>query len=1022
MSELKLSQPGLEPTLGSIAQPSTLQDYATGGEALRDLLAALDRARNAFRLQQLEEAETSAADIAQRAEKLLATSSPLPGLDAPQIALLCASALVIRGRAREERDRVEEAAVDAKRAAELFQRYIPMTQPSPETWGYYGVALRMAGRLPEAIETLRTALKEGSSTPELYRHLGWALKDEHRYEEAEEQLKQALNLAPSDARARLLLADTLAAQNRKAEAAEAYCEAARMAARAGDLGRALKHADSAIAADDTNVTAYAFRGEILRLMRRGEDDLKDALAAFGRSIELSVLQHGSVDAWVFVSRGLAFFDIGRTEEALSDFEKALGINPDYGAALEAKGHALYAANRNDEAVAALSKAVSLEGATQNAHVDLVLALMNAGRVGEALTVIDEALGKFPRDALLTGLRGEVLRLQGHNDEALRYFSESVEIDSKFSFGWAKKGFAEHELGRDEDALASLDKALELYPAYTWASIAKGTILEEIGKPEDAIVAYRSAAEKDSSSAWALGWLAQGLERAGYLVDSVAVADRALGLNADYPDVLITKGEALRRLCRFGEAVEVLDRAIAIDSGNWYGFATRGRVLRATGQLAEAIQAFEAARPGAKDAGWVLKELSDCYEQAGRSQEARELQDRVLAATPRDPYSAIASAEVLAAKAEPDQAVAAIEKLIEKRPRLAPAYEVLGKIRKFRQEYEPALAALDRALEIEATDAVAQAYRGQIFFALRQKDKAAEALEKAIQLNPYLDWAAADLTAVYRDLNQPEKALDALDLVLKHCPAAVLTLENKAQILCDIAEYGEALAVIQQAISLDGSRSSLYALKGWILDYSDRLEESLEACQKGFEIDSRDNWNRRGFADALRDLGRRAEAGIHYKAIIDAQEATVSDPWLLSLIGWCYYGLGDYGEAADFYNEALYLDPNLVSSQFDLALILAASNGAAGSLREYQRGVELTKSIGAPGRRGLLQVALIDLQRAIRAVVPEAHAEEARSAEGMLRNELEKAQNEAAAKLGNRLSFGSLRPGLEAGEPGQERLA
>jgi hypothetical protein len=85
----------------------------------------------------------------------------------------------------------------------------------------------------------------------------------------------------------------------------------------------------------------------------------------------------------------------------------------------------------------------------------------------------------------------------------------------------------------------------------------------------------------------------------------------------------------------------------------------------------------------------------------------------------------------------------------------------------------------------------------------------------------------------------------------------------------------------------------------------------------------------------------------------------------------------------------------LSSQFDLALILAASKRFGMAVREYDRARERASRIGPLSRRGLLHVALIDLQRAVHAYPEVAAAPEVQGEVGSLKEDLEKARSEAA---------------------------
>jgi tetratricopeptide (TPR) repeat protein len=973
----------------TVASPP--EAYATGSAALADLLAKLDQARNEFRANRLEEAEAALTRIVSIADWLLARANTVAGVDRPQVAMVGASALTLRGRAKENMHHLDLAIEDWKRAVELFDRYVPQTKPTAETWGYYGVILRIVGRRPEAIEALQKAFA-GTGTPELYRHLGWALKDEGRYVEAETPLRKARELAPSDSTARRLLAETLLAQKRNKEAAAEYCEGAMLLARSAEMEAALDLADWAIVVDETCPSAYASRGEILRLWHRNSQDMEDAIKAFNRSLELN-----PDEVWVMASRGQAAAELGRIDAALADLDRAIKLAPDYVWARELETRILIAAGRMAEVIEVLRQTVELEGATESAFTCLAEALMFADAADKAWDVIDRGLSRFPRSPELMALRGESLRIQSRWDEALRCFEDALSANRNFPYALARKGVVLHALGRDAEAMEAFDEAIRLRSDYTWAIIQKASALEETQKTGEAIDLLNRAVAVDPKSAWAWASLAASLERTGQLEKALEAADEALKISPNQVDTLIVKGEVLRRLCRFDDALEELNKAIAQPPSNAYAIATKGQVLRTVARYQEAANAFEAAARVTDDLIWVLEEWADCADALERTTEAEQLRNRILGMYPKDDFERLAFAEVLAIRGEMDQALAILMALVKNRPRFAVAHEVLGRTLMEAGRYAEALAELDQALAIEPTAALALAYRGRTLATVKRATEAATALEGAVKLNPHLDWPVIDLANLYRDLHQPERAIASLDLVLQHTPAPLMALVLKAAAFCDIAEYDKALNCVNLAIPHRPSWSHLYAVKGRVLEYSGRIEEALKAYQEGFAHDGTDVWNRRGLADALRYVDQIDEADRHYSEIIKAVGPGVSDVWGLSMIGWCYYGLRQYKSAVSFYSEALSLDPNLLSSQFDLGLILAAFRRFEVALREYQRGLELAGQLPPACRRGFLHVGLVDLQTTMKASPKVAEAPEVQEAASLLQQALEQAWSERAGE-------------------------
>src|SRR5262249_14615685 len=81
-------------------------------------------------------------------------------------------------------------------------------------------------------------------------------------------------------------------------------------------------------------------------------------------------------AEVHYNRGLILGELNCTD-ALASFDKALAIKPDYAVALEKRGSLLQNLGRPEEAIADYERALSIDTGLAYAHGQLVIAKMNS---------------------------------------------------------------------------------------------------------------------------------------------------------------------------------------------------------------------------------------------------------------------------------------------------------------------------------------------------------------------------------------------------------------------------------------------------------------------------------------------------------------------------------------------------------------------------------------------------------------------------------------------------------------------
>jgi tetratricopeptide (TPR) repeat protein len=210
-----------------------------------------------------------------------------------------------------------------------------------------------------------------------------------------------------------------------------------------------------------------------------------------------------LEAWEWVNKGKSLLSLGRNEEAIRCYDKALELDPRYVAAWNNKGVSLKSLGRNEEAIRCLDKALELDPRDVYAWNNKGNSLNSLGRNEEAIRCYDQALKLDPRDVSAWNNKGGNLVSLGCYDEALRCLDQALELDPRDPDAWNNKGLSLQSLNRYEEAIRCYDQAMELDPRYINAWNNKGAILESIGRKEEAIRCFDKALEFDPRyvSAW-----------------------------------------------------------------------------------------------------------------------------------------------------------------------------------------------------------------------------------------------------------------------------------------------------------------------------------------------------------------------------------------------------------------------------------------------------------------------------------------------------------------------------------------
>jgi tetratricopeptide (TPR) repeat protein len=215
--------------------------------------------------------------------------------------------------------------------------------------------------------------------------------------------------------------------------------------------------------------------------------LEQAVACYDKAIALKPNCAAALS-----NKGNALVALKRPRDALASYDKALALKPDFVEALANRGGLLRELERPAEALASLDKALAIRPDYVDALNNRGNALVELGRAQEALACYDRALASDPRCASTLNNRGNALIKLGRANDALRSYQQALAIRPDFVEALANRATAFIELKRPAQALASCDKAIALRPDFAEAHNNHGSALAKLGREEEALASYDRA--------------------------------------------------------------------------------------------------------------------------------------------------------------------------------------------------------------------------------------------------------------------------------------------------------------------------------------------------------------------------------------------------------------------------------------------------------------------------------------------------------------------------------------------------
>jgi tetratricopeptide (TPR) repeat protein len=408
-----------------------------------------------------------------------------------------------RAEALKQLNRYDEALASYDRAIALA--------PNAVFWDAKGYVLYAANRFDEAIQAFDESLKLDDTYVTSWIGKGLTYAKQDRYEEGLKALDRALELQPDlDFAGVLVLRGNMLNTLGRHEAALASAEKAlslppetlqeqSQISGTGIKSQALSVKSDALLKLGQVQTAFEVANAALAAKLYDSDQEKALSSRANALVELGRLDEALVDAqnraevsldneyaWSGLSQILT--RLRRYDEALDAANRSLDIRPELRGWYR-QGIALAGLGRHQEAIAAFDKAIAIKADYHYAWVGKGSALYQLGQYEAAIAAYDKALAIEPGDRRLQEMsdhfntwnqKGNALFQLKRFDQALAAYQASIKIKSDFADAWFNQCRVLDQLQRGDEAIAACDEALIINPNLTKAKTLRDTIRSRRG--------------------------------------------------------------------------------------------------------------------------------------------------------------------------------------------------------------------------------------------------------------------------------------------------------------------------------------------------------------------------------------------------------------------------------------------------------------------------------------------------------------------------------------------------------------
>ena len=311
---------------------------------------------------------------------------------------------------------------------------------------------------------------------------------------------------------------------------------------------------------------YSPQDAIAYLQRGNENhalgNYKEAITDYDKAIELNP------EYISYNNRGLANSNLGNHEVAITNYNKAIELNPQYAIAYDSRGTAKSALRQHEEAIEDYNKAIELnpQYISYNNRGSAKLALH---KYKEAIEDYNKAIELNPEFAKLYNNRGSAnLNLKNH-EEAITDYTKAIELNPQYADAYNNRGLAKSNLGDFKEAIEDYNKAIDLNPEFAKLYNNRGSANLNLKNHEEAITDYTKAIELNPQ--YAIAYRNRGIANSNLDNHEEAIIDysNTIELNPQDAAAYNNRGVAKLALGRHEEAIKDYDKAKTLfaEAGN-----------------------------------------------------------------------------------------------------------------------------------------------------------------------------------------------------------------------------------------------------------------------------------------------------------------------------------------------------------------------------------------------------------------------------------------------------------------------
>ena len=286
--------------------------------------------------------------------------------------------------------------------------------------------------------------------------------------------------------------------------------------------------------------------------------------------------------------GFAYLNKKEYDKAISDFTKAIEIDPNYTFAYTNRGLAYASLKDPTKAISDFTKAIEIDPNFAEVYYCRGNAYFDQGNFSQAISDFTKVIEIKPNLATIEDVytnRGISYSNQSNLPQAISDLTKAIEIKPNNALAYYNRGLAYYNKKEYDKALQDVRKAQELGCA------VDPKLLDELKKTSKSKYSTTESMEKIATEAYRKGC---EYSKNGNYDQAISEYTKAIKINPNYESAYGNRGGSYANRGDLPNAISDYTKAIELNPNDVMNYYNRGTVYKDKGDLAQAVSDFTKA--------------------------------------------------------------------------------------------------------------------------------------------------------------------------------------------------------------------------------------------------------------------------------------------------------------------------------------------------------------------------------------------------------------------------------------------